>query len=87
MDDENKNPACIPFYVHENVMQHYNIANRRMLLALIAVCVMAIMTILIFTNAYTTREKNRNDAYRNEILAYIQQLHGTEASYEQDTVP
>ena len=50
--------ACIPFFAHENVLMHYNHANRRMLVALIAVCVTFILTIVIFVSGYTQREKN-----------------------------
>ena len=37
---------------------HYNRANRRMLVALICVCVTFIVTILVFVTGYTAREKN-----------------------------
>lgn len=50
--------ACIPFFAHENVLQHYNHANRRMLIALVTVCLTFIMTIVIFVSGYTQREKN-----------------------------
>ena len=50
--------ACVPFFAHENVLMHYNRANRRMLLALICVCVTFILTIIIFVSGYTQREKN-----------------------------
>lgn len=50
--------ACIPFFEHENVLMHYNRANRRMLIALLTVCVTFIVTIIVFTNSYTQREKN-----------------------------
>lgn len=56
--EENKNQACIPFFAHENSMMHYNHANRRMLIALLAVCITFIMTIVIFVVGYTVREKN-----------------------------
>ena len=49
---------CIPFYDHENTMMHYNWANRRMLIALICVCVTFILTILVFVIGYTKREEN-----------------------------
>lgn len=49
---------CIPFYDHENTMMHYNWANRRMLIALISVCVTFILTILVFVFGYTVREQN-----------------------------
>lgn len=50
--------ACVPFFEHENVLMHYNRANRRMLIALLCVCVTFIVTIIVFTNSYTQREKN-----------------------------
>ena len=60
--DECKNcetkQACIPFFAHENTMMHYNTANRRMLIAMITVCITFILTIIIFVAGYTVREKN-----------------------------
>lgn len=53
-----KEPAQIPFFAHENSMMHYNHANRRMLIALLAVCITFIMTIVIFVFGYTVRERN-----------------------------
>ena len=58
MDDKEKNPVCIPFFAHENTMMHYNNANRRMLIALICVCLTFIITICVFVTGYTAREKN-----------------------------
>ena len=51
-------PACVPFFLHENTMMHYNIANKRMLTALIAVCITFVLTIVIFVYGYTIRERN-----------------------------
>ena len=50
--------ACVPFFAHENVLQHYNRANRRMLIALAVVCVTFVVTICVFVGGYTQREKN-----------------------------
>lgn len=50
--------ACIPFFAHEDTLMHYNHANKRMLIALIVVCVTFIATIIIFVSGYTQREKN-----------------------------
>lgn len=76
MNNECKNcedkQACIPFFAHENTMMHYNHANRRMLIALIAVCVTFILTIVIFVRGYTIREKNWLDT--------LQRLQITEAA-------
>ena len=62
MDDKCKNcddrQACIPFFAHENTMMHYNAANKRMLIALVTVCLTFIVTIIVFVSGYTQREKN-----------------------------
>ena len=55
---DEKTTACVPFFAHENVLMHYNRANRRMLVALICVCVTFVITILVFVTGYTAREKN-----------------------------
>ena len=49
---------CVPFFDVQNTMMHYNHANRRMLVALLSVCVTFILTIIIFVVGYTVREKN-----------------------------
>lgn len=51
-------PACVSFFVHENTVQHMNISNRRLLVALLCVCATFILTIIIFVVGYTIREKN-----------------------------
>ena len=56
--NNNCSEKCIPFYDHENTMMHYNWANRRMLVALISVCVTFVLTILVFVFGYTIRERN-----------------------------
>jgi len=78
MDDKCKNceekTACIPFFAHENVLMHYNHANRRMLIALVCVCITFILTIVIFVNGYTQREKNWLDTLqRTGVQDGIQQ--------------
>ena len=54
----NEKQACVPFFAHENVLMHYNRANRRMLIALAIVCITFIITIVVFVSGYTQREKN-----------------------------
>lgn len=48
---DEQSPVCIPFFAHENTMMHYNTANKRMLIALITVCITFILTIIIFVSA------------------------------------
>ena len=53
--DEKK--ACIPFFEHENTMMHYNWANRRMLIALVCVCITMISVVIVFATNQTKREQ------------------------------
>ena len=69
-----KQAACVPFFAHENVLMHYNRANRRMLVALICVCVTFVITILVFVTGYTAREKNWLDTLqRTGVTNGVQQ--------------
>ena len=54
MESNEKTTAAIPFFAHENTMMHYNHANKRMLIALLAVCVTFSLTIVIFVFGYTS---------------------------------
>ena len=81
MDDKCKNcddrAACVPFFAHENVLMHYNRANRRMLIALAVVCITFIITIVVFVSGYTQREKNWLDTLqRIGVTDGVQQQSG-----------
>ena len=56
-------------------MMHYNTANRRMLIALICVCMTFIVTIVVFVSGYTQREKNWLDT--------LQRVGVTDGVYKQ----
>ena len=53
--------ACVPFYLHENAMMHYNRANHRMLIALIvsiSVVMIGMFSLgYMFLTSYNEREK------------------------------
>lgn len=53
--------ACVPFFLHENAMMHYNRANKRMLVALITVCITLVVIIVIFVKGHTILEKQLID--------------------------
>ena len=53
-----KQTTCIPFFVAENQVMHMDKTNKRMLIALLTVCITFILTIIIFVVGYTVREKN-----------------------------
>ena len=66
----------VPKYQAEEVALHLGWANRRMLIALVTVCITFIITIIVFVNGYTTREKNWLDTLarlRPEVTDGIQQ--------------
>ena len=57
MTEKNDVPV-MPVYQAEKIIMHQNFANRRMLIALLSVCITFILTIVIFVVGYTVREKN-----------------------------
>lgn len=71
-NNQEKTPACIPFFAHENTMMHYNHANKRMLIALLSVCVTFILTIVVFVFGYTVREKNWLDTLTRLQVTEVQ---------------
>ena len=63
MDDKKcEDRACIPFFVHENTMMHYNRVNKRMLILFCVWCVTIAVIIGIFVQGNTVREKQRQTA-------------------------
>ena len=60
--------ACVPFFLHENAMMHYNKANKRMLTAFIVVCVTVAVIIGIFVYGNTVREKQLIDLIDSRIV-------------------
>ena len=49
----------------DKAIMHLNFANRRMLIALVTVCITFIITIIVFVTGYTAREKNWLDTVMN----------------------
>ena len=77
---EEKTPASIPFYAHENALMHYNHTNKRMLVALLAVCITFVLTIIIFVVGYTIREKNWLDTLaRMNRTPVVEVQNGTQS--------
>lgn len=58
MDEKKEAVPMIPLHQAETTFMHLTWANRRMLIALICVCMTFIITILVFVMGYTEREKN-----------------------------
>lgn len=60
--------ACVPFYLHENAMMHYNRANKRMLIALLSALAFVCIMIGIFVYGNTVREKQLIDMIDKRIM-------------------
>lgn len=77
MEEKNDVPM-IEQHKAETTFMHLSWANRRMLIALVTVCVTFIVTILVFVHGYTEREKNWLDT-----LAGLRRPEVTDGIYEQ----
>ena len=79
MDEKCKNcdegQACVPFFLHENAMMHYNKANHRMLVALISVLAFVSLMIAIFVYGNTVREKQLIDMIEQRITEVENGVH------------
>ena len=76
MEEKNDVPM-IEQHKAETTFMHLSWANRRMLIALVTVCVTFIVTILVFVHGYTGREKNWLDTLqRVGVTDGIQQQSG-----------
>ena len=68
---QGKEQACVPFFLHENAMMHYNRANHRMLVALIVsiVVIMIGMVTLgwMFLSYYNDRENGWQEIIQKRI--------------------
>ena len=64
-------------YVDKAIL-HMNCSNRRMLIALVTVCITFILTIIIFVVGYTIRERNWQDTLL-KISPSVEVQNGTES--------
>ena len=67
--------ACVPVFVHENTMMHYNRANKRMLIALVTICITLSIVIGIFVYGNTVREKQLIDMINQRITEVENGVH------------
>ena len=76
MDDKCRNcdekQACIPFFVHENSMMHYNKVNKRTLLTFTALflvmCITVSFIIGVLVSNNTIREKQIIEMMNQRIM-------------------
>lgn len=72
---EGKDQACVPFFLHENAMMHYNRVNKRMLILFIVWCVTVAVIIGIFVYGNTVREKQLIDMVNQRITEVENGVH------------
>lgn len=79
MPETNDTPV-VSRYESDKAIMHLNWANRRMLIALVVVCVTFIITIIVFVTGYTDREKNWMDMFMNmkKTPAVTEACNGTQ---------
>ena len=65
---------CVPFFDVQNTMMHYNWANRRMLIALICVCVTMVAVVIVFATNQTKREAMWQETIKNMYTVEVE--HG-----------
>ena len=73
----------IPFYDHQNTMMHYNWANRRMLIATLAVCLTFIIVVTINTIRETRWQDTVKDLQSQMTKAITEIRNGQEADKSQ----
>ena len=71
--------ACIPFFVHENSMMHYNRVNRRVLITFsvlfLVMCITVSFIIGVLVNNNTIREKQIIDMMNTRIAGVENGVH------------
>ena len=79
---ENNSEKCVPFFDVQNTMMHYNWANRRMLIALICVCVSMIIVVIVFATNQTRREQMWQETiksmYETTVTGVDHEQHDTD---------
>ena len=68
---------CVPFFDVQNTMMHYNWANRRMLIALVCICVTMIAVVIVFATNQTKREQMWQETIKSMYSATMAEVdHG-----------
>ena len=65
MSEQKDTCGLVSRFESDKAIMHLNWANRRMLIALVTVCLTFIITIIVFVSGYTQREKNWLDTVMN----------------------
>ena len=58
---EDKEQACVPFFLHENAMMHKDRDNKRMMVICLALCITLIIVVVTLVAYYTSRTAMWNE--------------------------
>ena len=76
---EGKDAACVPFFLHENAMMHYNRVNRRILITVSALFLLMCLTVSfvigVLVSNNTIREKQIIDMMNQRITEVENGVH------------
>ena len=79
---EKNSEKCVPFFDVQNTMMHYNWANRRMLIALVCVCLSMIIVVIVFATNQTRREQMWQETiksmYETTVTGVDHEQHDTD---------
>ena len=71
--------ACVPFFVHENSMMHYNRVNRRILITVSSLCLLMCLTVSfiigVLVSNNTIREKQIIEMMNQRITEVENGVH------------
>ena len=76
MNSENVQDKCVPFFDVQNTMMHYNWSNRRMLIALVCVCITMICVVIVFATNQTKREQMWQETIKSMYTVQAEVGHG-----------
>ena len=65
---------CVPFFDVQNTMMHYNWANRRMLIALVAICITMVCVVIVFATNQTKREQMWQETIKSLYSATVAEV-------------
>ena len=76
MDKEEKDQLSIPFFAHEDAMMHKDLDNKRLLQAIIMICITFIFIISIFVTSYNVRTANWLKTISDMNAAIVEVVNG-----------
>ena len=74
---QEKDQACVPFFLHENAMMHKDKDNKRMMIIGLSLCVTLIVVVVTLVSYYTSRTAMWNDTITKLTSTLAEVTNGT----------